>query len=221
VTRKIRVGIVDSHPVVRTGLKQLFLDSAELEVVAEGENIHEAVTIAQNFSPDVIVIEIFIPGNGLETIRVLARTHPEVRIVTFTASLRVDHAQAALTHGATGYAIKSETPAEILRCIKMAASGRRFLSAEIASKVLAGDMSADGAQNGQSDNIERVLTGRENDVAMLLGIGRSNKEIADALEISEKTVKHHMSVIMEKLNVRNRTEAALIVARMVERKSLQ
>jgi two-component system, NarL family, nitrate/nitrite response regulator NarL len=214
---QMRIGIVDDHPMLREGIRGTLHESAEFLVVGMGESLHDAIAIAQNHSPDVLLLDINIPGNGLDVARLLSRSYPKIRIVIFTVSERVDHLQVALAHGAIGYLLKGATADELYRCLRSVKAGRRYIAPELAGKVLGGAEDMPISAPGLRGMDQFSFTHREVDVAELLGSGKTNREIADVLEISEKTVKHHMSVIMEKLNVRNRVEAALMLSRLTEK----
>ncbi len=209
---RLRVAIIDDHPMLREGIKATIGESTEFEVVALGESLSDAVAVAQNASPEVMLVDINIPGNGFEAMKAVNRVHPKIKIVFFTASERLDHVKLALDMGAMGYMIKGAGSEEMYRCLRCVRSGKRYITPELAARVLGGEVDPGIVHNGQSVR----FTGREKDVVVLLAAGLTNKEIADKLDLSEKTVKHHMSVIMEKLRVRNRVEAALAISRMPE-----
>jgi DNA-binding NarL/FixJ family response regulator len=212
MTEKLRVAIIDDHPILREGIRATVGESVEFEVVGAGESLHDAVAIAQNHLPDVMLMDINIPGNGFEAMKLIHKTYSQIKIVFFTASERLDHVKLALDQGAMGYILKGSTSEELYRCLRSVRTGRRYITPELAARVLG------GVEDPSPENAGRPVrfTGREKDVVSLLAAGRTNREIADRLELSEKTVKHHMSVIMDKLGVRNRVEAALAISRMPE-----
>jgi two-component system, NarL family, nitrate/nitrite response regulator NarL len=212
MNEKLRVAIVDDHPILREGIRATIGESAEFEVVGAGESIHDAIAIAQNQQPDVFLLDINIPGNGFEAMKLINRAYPHIKVIFFTASERLDHVKLALDQGAMGYLLKGSSSEELYRCLRSVRSGKRYITPELAASVLGGDMNL--APVGPVTAIR--FTEREREVVAMLATGHTNKEIADSLELSEKTVKHHMSVIMEKLGVRNRVEAALAISRMPE-----
>lgn len=212
-----KVVTIDDHPLIRSGIRSALEGSTEFKLVAEGENLHDAIAIAQTHSPDIMLLDINIPGNGFEAAKLLGRSHPSVKLVIFTVSERSDHLVFALEHKVIGYVLKGANEEELFRCLRSVKNGKRYISPELAGKVMSGDKSADASMEISGGDAS-LFTGRENDVAELLALGKTNKEIGDNLKITEKTVKHHMSVIMEKLNVRNRVEAALMLARSYERR---
>jgi two-component system, NarL family, nitrate/nitrite response regulator NarL len=211
-----KVATIDDHPLIRSGIRAALAGSMEFSLVAEGESLHDAIAIAQTHSPDIILLDINIPGNGFEAAKLLGKSYPTIKVVMFTVSERSDHLVFALEHKVIGYVLKGADEEELFRCLRSVKNGKRYISPELAGKVLGGEDVPNPAGEPESSEMN-MFTGRENDVAQLLALGRTNKEIGEKLNITEKTVKHHMSVIMEKLNVRNRVEAALLLSRKVSR----
>jgi two-component system, NarL family, nitrate/nitrite response regulator NarL len=217
MAERIRLIVIDSAPLVREGFRSLLAESAEFLVAATGGNLHDAIALTQTYSPEVVVMDINIPGNGLEAAKLLARSYPKVRIVILTFSERPEHVKLALQIGVIGYVLKGSTVEELYSCLRAIRGGKRYISPELAGAVLGSSMGLQDAAGPLLSLDQAVFTARENEVVSLLGMGKTNKEIALQLELSEKTVKHHMSTIMEKLQVRNRVEAALAVSRMSNR----
>jgi two-component system, NarL family, nitrate/nitrite response regulator NarL len=209
---RLRVAIVDDHPLMIAGIKAIFVDSQEFEIVGTGATLHDAVALSQNTAPDVMMLDINIQGNGLEAMKAVSKIHPGVKIVFFTASERLDHVKMALELGAMGYVMKSASAEDMYNCLRSVRNGRRCITPLLAARVLGGDADLPMLSNGR----EIHFSDKEVAVVKLLAAGLTNREIADKLDLSEKTVKHHMSVIMEKLRVRNRVEAALAISRMPE-----
>ena len=208
-----RVAVIDDHPLLRAGVRSALTDSLEFQIVAEGENLHEALAVAQRHAPHIMIIDINVPGNGFEIIKLLRKAHPNIKVIVFTVSERSEHLAFALDLNASGYLLKGASDDDLLRCLRSVKSGKRYISPELAGHIYGGGQSGE-APASQSDAVP--FTGREIEVAKLLAIGKTNKEIGDQLQISEKTVKHHMSVVMEKLGVRNRVEAALAISQKLQ-----
>jgi two-component system, NarL family, nitrate/nitrite response regulator NarL len=212
----VKVGIIDDHPLLRQGLCEVLSKSSEFKLAGTGANLQDAVSIGKTHEPDIMILDISIPGNGLEAARLLLKAHPKMKIVMFTVSERTEHVIAAIEIGALGYLLKGSSAEELFTCLRAVKNNKRYVSPELAGQVL------NFQNNGSLQGMERALVGkahftdRESDVVDLLSAGKTNREIADQLHLSEKTVKHHMTVIMEKLNVRNRVEAALVLARLRE-----
>jgi two-component system, NarL family, nitrate/nitrite response regulator NarL len=209
---RLRVAVVDDHPLMLEGVKGVIADSSEFEIVGSASNLHEAVAVAQNYAPDVMLLDINIPGNGFETMKAVNKIHPGIKIIFFTVSERLDHVKMALELGAMGYVIKGASVEDIHNCLRSVRNGKRFITPLLAARVLGGDSDYPTLADGH----EVRFSDKEVAVVKLLAAGLTNREIADKLNLSEKTVKHHMSVIMEKLRVRNRVEAALAISRMPE-----
>jgi DNA-binding NarL/FixJ family response regulator len=197
----IRVVLADDHAVVRQGLRT-FLDlQDDIEVVAEASDGHEAVNAASAFDPDVVLLDLVMPGlDGLGALKQLRSGR--ARVIVLTSFGDDDKLFAALRGGAAGYLLKDVQPADLVRAIRSAYAGESPLSPAIATRVV--EEVAQGAVSAHDD-----LTPRELDVLTLIARGRSNKVIARELGVAEKTVKTHVSHILAKLGVADRTQAAL------------
>ena len=197
----IRVVLADDHAVVRQGLRT-FLDlQDDIEVVAEASDGHEAVAAASAFDPDVVLLDLVMPGlDGLGALKQLRSGR--ARVIVLTSFGDDDKLFAALRGGAAGYLLKDVQPAELVRAIRSAYAGESPLSPAIATRVV--EEVAQGVVSAHDD-----LTPRELDVLTLIARGRSNKVIARELGVAEKTVKTHVSHILAKLGVSDRTQAAL------------
>jgi NarL family two-component system response regulator LiaR len=197
----IRVVLADDHAVVRQGLRT-FLDLQEdIEVVAEASDGEEAVAAAAELDPDVVLLDLVMPGlDGLGALKRLRAGR--ARILVLTSFGDDDKLFAALRAGAAGYLLKDVQPTELVRAIRSAHAGESPLSPAIATRVV--EEVAQGGVNAHDD-----LTPRELDVLALIARGRSNKVIARELGVAEKTVKTHVSHILAKLGVSDRTQAAL------------
>jgi DNA-binding NarL/FixJ family response regulator len=197
----IRVVLADDHAVVRQGLRT-FLDLQEdIEVVAEASDGAEAVEAAASLDPDVVLLDLVMPGlDGLGALKQLREGR--ARIIVLTSFGDDDKLFAALRGGAAGYLLKDVQPADLVRAIRSAHAGESPLSPAIATRVV--EEVAHGAVSAHDE-----LTPRELDVLTLIARGRSNKVIARELGVAEKTVKTHVSHILAKLGVSDRTQAAL------------
>jgi len=204
MTENIKVVIVDDHPIFRSGVSQS-LKECGFDVLGEGGNADEALALAAKFTPDVILLDISMPGNGLAAIRSILNLSPSIRILILTASERVDDLQIAIQSGAAGYALKGVGSRELVQVLRTIAGGGRYVPTELGAKLLA-------ERKAASELIEQrqELSNRERQVMDLISIGMSNKLVARKLGLHEKTVKHHVTRIFAKLQVSNRTEAALL-----------
>lgn len=201
MTADVRVLIVDDHPLVRNGLRQL-LDGADgLTVVEALAGGREAIDQLATLQPDVVLMDISMPGlDGTATTRELVRIRPATRVVMLTSYAEDDTVLAALDAGACGYLLKDAEPEEVVRSVLAAARGESPLAPRAARVLL--------AARGRPPATER-LTPREEEVLALAAEGLGNKQIARRLGISEKTVKAHLTSVFQRIGVQTRTEAAL------------
>jgi len=202
----IRILIADDHSVVRQGLKMFLALDPELEVIGEAENGAEAVKLAGELRPDVVLMDLLMPVmDGITAIENIRATLPDIEVLAVTSVLEDTAVIRAIRAGAIGYMLKDTQADELCRAIKAAAAGQVQLSPEAASRLL---------REVRAPESPEALTDRETDVLRLLARGLANKEIAQELSIGEKTVKTHVSHILSKLGVASRTQAALYAARV-------
>lgn len=203
---KIRVLVADDHTIVRKGLCALLDGHKEIEVVAEAENGREAIKKVEQVQPDIVLMDITMPGlNGLETTRQLKKRHPKMKILILTMHDNEEYIFETLRAGASGYLVKRTAPDELISAIHAVNRGESFLSPSISKRVIEGYIRF-GQSEQEEDEAFIKLTDREREVLQLIAEGRVNREIAELLHISIKTVETHRSHIMEKLNIRNIAE---------------
>jgi NarL family two-component system response regulator LiaR len=205
----IRVLIADDHAVVRQGLRT-FLDlQDDVEVVAEAPDGEAALAAAERVQPDVVLLDLVMPKvDGVAALRALRERAPEARVIVLTSFGDDDRVFAALRAGAVGYLLKDVEPAELVRAIRTAHAGQSPLSPAVAARVI-----DELAHGGHRAGAAEELTPRELEVLRLIARGRSNKRIALELGMAEKTVKTHVSHLLAKLGVADRTQAALYAVR--------
>ena len=205
-TMAIRVLIADDHSVVRQGLRMFLGLDPELEVVGEATNGDEAVHMARQLRPDVVLMDLVMPGmNGIAATEVIRGELPATEVQALTSVLEDHLVVGAVRAGAIGYLLKDLQGDELCRAIKAAAAGQVQLSPQAAERLM---------QEIRAPERPESLTGRENEVLLLLAQGLSNKEIAHHLSLGEKTIKTYVSNILVKLGVQSRTQAALYAVRL-------
>ncbi|MDK1389867.1 response regulator transcription factor [Sinorhizobium sp. 8-89] len=207
MTAAIRVAVIDDHPLFREGVTRSLSEIDGFEIVAEGSSCDDALRIAKNLSPDVMLLDISMPGGGLNAVPLILELVPLQKIVMLTVSEAGDDVTAALKGGAKGYVLKGIGSRALADVIRTVASGESYVAPTLSAKLLS---SNSPAPESKSDLIAD-LTPREHEVLRLVASGMSNKQVARKLDLQEKTVKHHMTQIMTKLGVANRTEAAMVL----------
>jgi NarL family two-component system response regulator LiaR len=199
----IRILIVDDHDILRKGLSYLFGAQPDILVIGEAANGVEAIHQAVALNPDVILMDLEMPGkDGVEAAREILHQNPRSRILVLTSFSDNRRISAIIQAGALGYITKTSSPEELLRAIRQIYRGETYFPSEIISKLV--------DRENLLDLID-TLTHREHDVLLLIGKGLSNKEIAENLFLSEKTIETYVTNILRKLRLENRTQAALFV----------
>lgn len=205
MTARTRVLIVDDHAVVRRGLRAFLELQPDIDVVGEAANGATAEQISAILRPDLVLMDLVMPGSdGIATIRRLRAAHPETAILVLTSYVDDVHIFAALEAGASGYLLKDVQPDDLVRAIRQVRKGEPALHPKVASRLV---------QHTAQPSSFADFTPRQRDVLRLLAEGFANKEIARRLSVSEKTVKTHVSNILQKLGVADRTQAALLAVR--------
>lgn len=198
----IKVMIVDDHKLVREGLKAVFDQGEEIEVVAEAGSGEDALDMVQGVEPDVVLMDISMPGmNGIQTTRLMKEKSPDIKVVILTMLDQEGYVYEAVKAGATGYMLKSTSSDDLVVAIKTVYEGNALLHPEATAQLLKEFVNL--AHNRSKDY---GLSNREMEVLELLSEGQTNKEIAKALWISEQTVKTHVAHIFDKLGTSDRTE---------------
>lgn len=205
---KITVTLVDDHPLFRDGVATTLAGAEDFEIVGQGVSAEDAVRLAREFLPDIALLDISMPGGGIEAARCIAVDCPVVKVVMLTVSEQDDDVIAALKAGARGYILKGVGGDELVRIVRAVHRGESYVSPDLAARIL---MEAGNAGDDRSAPDPLIdLTAREEQILRLVSRGLSNKEIGRDLDLQEKTVKHYMTNILQKLQVRNRVEAALL-----------
>jgi len=205
----IRVLIVDDHHVVRRGLAFFLRTQKGIDIIGEGANGKEAVELAKSLKPDVILMDLVMPEmNGVEATKIIKKENPNIHIMMLTSFSDQDHVIPALEAGASGFQLKDIQPDELVASIKKIMGGENQLHPKATSHLL-----ANLSRGKQERNLLDDLTKRELDVLKEIAKGKSNKEIAASLFITEKTVKTHVSNLLSKLELADRTQAALFAVK--------
>lgn len=208
MTEKIRILLVDDHAVVRLGLKSYFATIPNIEVIGEASNGHEAIQVAQNLMPDVVLMDLLMPGmGGVEATRQIKAKLPSTEVIVLTSYHEDENIFPAIRAGALSYLLKDIDPDELSNAIRLAARKEAVLNPRVASRLM---REVRGGRRAEDYNPLNELTDREMEVLQEIASGKSNAEIAATLFISEKTVKTHITNILAKLHLSDRTQAAVL-----------
>ncbi|WP_114193410.1 two-component system response regulator NarL [Edaphovirga cremea] len=200
--------LIDDHPMLRTGVKQLISIDSSLKVIAEASNGEQGVRLAEELDPDLILLDLNMPGmNGLDTLDKMRQISLSGRIVVFSVSNHEDDVVTALKRGADGYLLKDMEPEDLLAALHQAAAGKMVLS-ETLTPILAASL-RENRPSAERD--VQLLTPRERDILKLIAQGLPNKMIARKLTITESTVKVHVKHLLKKMKLKSRVEAAVWV----------
>lgn len=204
----IRIVLADDHPIYRDGLARSLSDDAGIEVVGEASDGVEAVEVVLRERPDVVLLDISMPrGGGIAALSRIMQMEAPPRVAMLTASEADDDLMQAIKLGAMGYILKGVGASELVDLVHELHAGRSYVSPGLAGRLLVAMRRRDAkAEVNPLDDLSK----REEDILKLVAQGKSNREVGEALELQEKTVKHYMTSILQKLQVRNRVEAAML-----------
>jgi DNA-binding NarL/FixJ family response regulator len=209
MANRLRIAIIDDHPLFREGVVHTLRSAKALEIVGEGGSAQDAVRIAKEELPDIILLDVSIPGGGIEAARAIVQSCPIVKIVMLTVSENEQDVAQALEAGAKGYVLKGTSGAELLRTMLAVSRGESYITPGLAARLLTDTTRQKPSRAASLPE----LTQREGQILTQAARGLTNKEIARVLTLSEKTIKHYMTNVMQKLRVRNRVEAILYFQR--------
>ena len=209
--RPLRILVVDDHEVVRQGLVALLDRRDGFDVVAQAGTVAEAVAEAARFEPDVVVMDVRLPdGSGIEACREIRGARPQTRVIMLTSYPDEEAVLSAIIAGAAGYLLKQIRGRDLVAALEAVGRGESLLDPAVTERVLQRVRTA--ASGGAADELSE-LTSQERKILMLVAEGQTNKEIATAVFLSDKTVKNYVSSILSKLNLQRRTQAAAFVAK--------
>lgn len=209
-SKKILVMLVEDQTVVREGLAAIISVQPDMEVVAEASNGIQAISLAKQYKPDVVILDMVMPKqDGLSTIPGLLEVNPLIKILVLTGFAESDRVYQAIKAGALGYMLKDATRSQLIQSLREVASGNASIHPSIAMKVI----NEFDRNNSGSEVLKNSLTKREVETLRHIARGLSNQEIATALVVHERTVAKYVSSILDKLHVTNRTQAALYAIR--------
>ncbi len=203
------VAIVDDHPLTRKGVRATLEENGKFQVVAEGGSADEAIAIARQLEPDLMLLDINMPGGGVEAAQAIGEIKPGIKLMMLTVYDNLANVKASLKSGAAGYVLKGVEGDEMISIIERLLSGAKHVSPELAAKILTEPET--GRRPAQRVEVVASLTERETQIHALIGKGISNRDIADKLSLSEATIKQYASQLFKKLGVKNRVEAALLL----------
>jgi DNA-binding NarL/FixJ family response regulator len=202
MSQKFRILIAEDHTILREGLRFLLSSDPNFEIVGEAEDGREAIRFVEKLKPDLILTDLSMPRmNGMEAIKEIKRRWPKTKVLVLTVHRAEEYILATLKAGADGYLLKDATHAELVMAVKKVLSGKSYISSEVSEKVIEGYL--EGKKTIKSRTSFETLTSREREILKLITEGYRNKEIADELCISLKTVEKHRANLMEKLDLHN------------------
>ena len=214
---KIQLVVVDDHPLFREGVVAILGTEADIEILGQGVSAEDAISLCRDFLPDIILLDINIPGGGLHAAQMIANAFPVVKIIMLTASPDEDHVLSALKVGVSAYVLKGVAARELVGILHTVQAGESYVTPTLAASLLM-EMTSSTEGEQEQDDLFDELTERERQILELIAEGSSNKEIGQQLFLTEKTVKHYVTNILQKLHVRNRVQAALLAQQKIRPK---
>ena len=200
--KQYRIVIAEDHTILRDGLKALLSSAPDFEIVGEAEDGRDAIRCVERLIPDLVLMDLSMPRmNGMDAIREVKKRYPETKIIALTVHKEEEYVLTTLQAGADGYVLKDATHAELLMAIKNVLMGKPYLSPGVSEKVIEGYL--DGKKTVKDKSAWHTLTEREREILKLIAEGYKNKEVADYLCISLKTVEKHRANLMKKLDLHN------------------
>ncbi len=212
----MHVVIIDDHPLFREAVAQTLSDAPDIEVLGQGASAQDAIQLASDLAPDILLLDLDMPGGGLVAAESVARCCPAIKIVMLTVSEEEEHLLAALQAGIRGYVLKGISGRELIEILRAVWAGEAYVAPALATSLL---LAMTGAQRARGPRARPAasqlgeLSEGKREILDLVAGGLSNKEVGQQLGVTEKTIKHHRTNILQKLHVRNRVAAALLAER--------
>jgi two-component system, NarL family, nitrate/nitrite response regulator NarL len=205
-----RIILVDDHPMLREGVAATLSAESDFEIVGQGDDAEMAIQLAGELQPDVMLLDVSMPqGGGLRAAREIADRYPIIKIIMLTVSETEEDVLGAFKAGARGYVLKGVKGSELVRIVRTILGGEPYVTPKLAATLL-GEAREKTTKSPPEPDPLSDLTRREKEILELVAVGQSNKEVARNLNLTEKTIKYNMTNILQKLQVRNRVEAALL-----------
>jgi DNA-binding NarL/FixJ family response regulator len=210
----IRIGVVDDHPIFREGVILTLQGQPDMEVVASGASADDAIRISREMKPDLIVLDMNMPGDGITAVEAISQGQNSVSTLMLTVEADEEKACEAIQKGAKGYVLKGIGGAELVRAVRAVHQGECYVMPTLAAHLL-GHLGRTAAAKTAKPEILSGMSQREEEILAFIAQGLSNKAIANELCLSDKTIKHYVSGLLQKLQVRSRVEAAIIATRLM------
>ncbi len=204
--KRTKIVIVDDHELMRRGLRETLSECAEFQVVGEGGSVAEALQLVKDQAPDILLLDVNMPGNGITILKMLQNFEIIPKAIMFTIYENVANVRECMSNGASAYVLKGVGSDELIEVIKMVEKGKKYVCPELAAKFLSDPIHSKTPTLALGAD---TLTARELEILDLIARGESNFAISESLKLSVATVKHYITPLFRKLGVRNRTEAAL------------
>lgn len=210
---KTSVALVDDHPIMIEAISSILSRANNFDIVATGKNARDAIEICVRERPQILILDLNMPGDAFAAISTITSASAAPKVVAFTASTGVESAIRALDSGASGYVLKGSSAQELIEALTVVEAEETFIAQTFATRVIAA-LRDTSIRRKAAEAVK--LSIREEQIVRLLLRGKTNKEIAGVIKISEKTVKHYMTILMQKLQVRNRLEVVIAAQRLEE-----
>lgn len=209
----IRVTLIDDHPMLRRGLRETLTEQGDFSIVAEGGSAAEAIELASSKKSDIMIVDVNMPGNGLNAVKSISSQPQPPRLVVLSVFDNMANVRTAMEYGASGYVLKGIEGDELARILRAVHAGKKHVEPELAAKLFS-QLEDPNSEEPEAATVKSnrlsLLSKREKQIFDLMSKGMSNRDIAKKLRLGEETVKHYNTQMYQKLGVKNRTEAALL-----------